>query len=598
MDIYFHPFVIPFSLGVLIMLGVLIYKYANWFADLTSQERGIFFKSIFTRKTLISIKECVTECLLHLKIYRVNLRLGYMHMSLALGWFLLILVGWLETAAILSDQIVPLYVHVFFRFFVPVAPDNVAHVIDYAPIMDALLLIILISVALAVIKRFKSTILGMRKATKHTLADHFALTSLWLIFPVRLLAESATCGIHRGGSFLTYSVGSFLSGILPIENLELPLWWLYSIVLCVFMVSLPFSRYLHIFAEIPHIFLKNYNIRPKNTPSAIDKFQIAACSRCGICIDPCQMQSSAGVNNMQSVYFLRDCREGNLTQKIADNCLMCGRCEQRCPVGIDLNSIRLNRRQGSVPRIGLNPYGYASQIDTSQGSGKVGYFAGCMTTLSPRILHSMERIFKSANEQVWWADRDGGICCGRPLMLAGDIEGAKKMMQFNSELFHKHQIETLVTSCPICLKVFKEEYKLQGIRVLHHSEYIEELIAQKRLQLEKSARAVTYHDPCELGRGCGIYTAPRNVIESVAILREATQNSEQGLCCGASLANTVIETPQVYKIATDAAAQFESTGAEMLVTACPLCKKSFAKVSHIPVKDLSELVSESIKADI
>ena len=301
---------------------------------------------------------------------------------------------------------------------------------------------------------------------------------------------------------------------------------------------------------------------------------------------------------MQSVYFLRDCREGNLTQKIADNCLMCGRCEQRCPVGIDLNSIRLNRRQGSVPRIGLNPYGYASQIDTSQGSGKVGYFAACMTSLSPRILHSMERIFKSANEQVWWADRDGGICCGRPLMLAGDIEGAKKMMQFNTELFLKHQIETLVTSCPICLKVFKEEYKLQGIRVLHHSEYIEELIAQKRLQLEKNSRTVTYHDPCELGRGCGIYTAPRNVIESVAILREASQNSEQGLCCGASLANTVIETPQVYKIATDAAAQFESTGAEMLVTACPLCKKSFAKVSHIPVKDLSELVSESIKADI
>ena len=88
------------------------------------------------------------------------------------------------------------------------------------------------------------------------------------------------------------------------------------------------------------------------------------------------------------------------------------------------------------------------------------------------------------------------------------------------------------------------------------------------------------------------------MIESVATLREAAQHSEQGLCCGASLANSVIETQQVYKIATDAAAQFESTGAEMLVTACPLCKKSFAKVSQIPVKDLSELVSESIKANI
>ena len=83
MEIYFHPFVIPFSLGVLVMLGVLMYRYANWFADLTSQERGQFFKSIFTRKTLISIKECVTECLLHLKIYRVNRRVGYMHRSLA-----------------------------------------------------------------------------------------------------------------------------------------------------------------------------------------------------------------------------------------------------------------------------------------------------------------------------------------------------------------------------------------------------------------------------------------------------------------------------------------------------------------------------------
>ncbi len=594
MNTYFHPFVIPFSLGVLFLFATLIFKYVRWYLGLTSDEKLLIRKSLFTVKSLKAVKECFTECLLHLKIYKVNLRLGYMHMSLAFGWFLLILVGQLETATYLANDFVPLYVHVFFRYFFPIAPEGVVHNIDYAPLMDALLLIILISVGLAMTKRLKSKLLGMKKTTRHTLGDRLALSSLWLIFPARLLAESATCGAHGGGSFLTSSVGDLMANICPVDMIELPLWWLYSIVLGIFMVSLPFSRYLHIFAEIPHIFLKNYGVRAKNEKSTVDDFQIAACSRCGICIDPCQMQSSAGVNNMQSVYFLRDCRQGTLEYRTADNCLMCGRCEQRCPVGIDLNTIRLNRRQGTLSRLGTNPYSYANQLDTSSGSGKVGYFAGCMTSLSPRILHSMDRIFESARENVWNADRDGGICCGRPLMLAGDIDGARKMMQMNTELFRKHQIETLVTSCPICLKVFKEEYNLQGIRVLHHSEYILELISQGRLSVKNNGNLVTYHDPCELGRGSGIYAAPREVIEAVASLREADEHSEHSLCCGSSLANTVIGTPQAYKIASDAAACFESTGAQTLITSCPLCKKAFAKVSQIPVKDLSELVCESL----
>ena len=594
MNYYFHPFVLPFSLGVLFLFAALIFKYIRWSLKLTAEQKSMIKKSLFSKRSLCAVKECITECLLHLKIYKVNFRLGYMHMSLAFGWFLLILVGQFETATYLNDQFVPLYVHVFFRYFVPVVPAGVEHVIDYAPIMDALLLLILISVGLALFKRVKSRVLGMKKTTKHTTGDRIALAALWLIFPIRLLAESATCGAHGGGSFLTSSVGALMADALPVEVIELPLWWAYSIVLCLFMVSLPFSRYLHIFAEIPHIFLKKYGVRPSSKQSVVDDFQIAACSRCGICIDPCQMQSSAGVNNMQAVYFLRDCREATLEQKTADNCLMCGRCEQRCPVGIDLNTIRLNRRQGTLPRHGANPYSYANQIDASSGSGKVGYFAGCMTSLSPRILHSMDTIFKSVNEDVWWADREGGICCGRPLMLAGDMDGAMRMIQMNKELFRKYEIETLVTSCPICLKVFKEEYALQGVRVMHHTEYISELISNKRLLLENNGTVVTYHDPCELGRGCGIYEAPREVIRAVATLKEVNEHSENSLCCGSSLANTVIQTPQAYKIATDAAESFESTGAESLITSCPLCKKAFAKVSNIPVKDISELVCESI----
>ena len=61
----------------------------------------------------------------------------------------------------------------------------------------------------------------------------------------------------------------------------------------------------------------------------------------------------------------------------------------------------------------------------------------------------MEQIFKASGEQVWWADKEGGVCCGRPLKLSGEIEAARRMMDYNTELFRKHGIRTLVTSCPI-----------------------------------------------------------------------------------------------------------------------------------------------------
>ena len=80
---------------------------------------------------------------------------------------------------------------------------------------------------------------------------------------------------------------------------ELPCWWLYSIALGVFFVALPFSRYMHIFTEIPLIFLRNAGLRSGERPSSYDRFQTDACSRCGICIDPCQLQR-AGIHGVQA----------------------------------------------------------------------------------------------------------------------------------------------------------------------------------------------------------------------------------------------------------------------------------------------------------
>ncbi|MDL2320352.1 (Fe-S)-binding protein [Alistipes sp. OttesenSCG-928-B03] len=617
---YYDHFVLPFTVGVIALFSVIIYKYVRWFVRMPREDKLLVKKNIFTRKTIEAVWEVCRESLFHVKIWKTNPVLGYMHMSFALGWFLLIAVGWVEAALHLDASMVPLHAHVFFKFFGPGAVSTTSGKL-LGFVMDALLLFVLSGVALALFKRIRSRALGMRKATKHTWGDRLALMSLWFIFPARLVAESAASGIDGGHTFLTGSIGSWMLetfGIEQLFNINAGAWWFYSLVLGMFFVAMPFSRYMHIFTEIPLIFLRKYKVRSCEEFKTFDHFQIEACSRCGICIDPCQLQADAGIDNVQSVYFLRDRRYHKLTPEVANTCLMCGRCEAKCPVGIELNMLRLNSRQkyNDLPAEGRYDYlnaGLKARLAAADESlpapdsaasepaitppiaSKVGYFAGCMTLLAPKILRSMEEIFQASGDDVWWADRDGGVCCGRPLKLSGEVAAARKMMDFNKELFVSKGITTLVTSCPICLKVFREDYDLPGIEVLHHSQYILRLMEQGRLNVEQTGMSYTYHDPCELGRGCGIYDEPRAVIGRVGELTEVGQTREHAYCCGSSLANIPLNDAQQGRIGAALGAEFEATGARTVVTSCPLCKKSIARHTSRPVADLAEIVAEGLR---
>lgn len=591
---FFAPFCIPFLVGAAVMFIALAWKWGLWLWRLPRADKRLILRGLPSRATLDAVGEVVCESLLHRRIFRVNPLLGYMHMSLAFGWFLLIAVGWIETMACLGLRWVPIQGHVFSRYF----STGLEHVAAFDFLMDLLLLFVLSGVALAWGKRFFSRRMGMRRTTKHVPGDRIALSALWFVFPARLTAESITCALYGGGGFLTGTIGEWLAGhcsTLALMSAESVAWWFYSSCLGIFFVALPFSRYMHIFTEIPLIFLRRYGLRSGEKATSYDDFQVEACSRCGICIDPCQLQSVLRIDDVQSVYFLRDRRYGMLRREVADNCLMCGRCAEKCPVGIDLNTLRLNARDGLRNVPDERRYDYLKGLDRSSGEGKVGYFAGCMTLLTPRILTAMETVFAAAGEQVWWADRDGGVCCGRPLKLAGETDSARRMMRYNTELFRKHGITTLVTSCPICLKVFREDYALDGIEVLHHSEYMLRLQQAGRLSLRRGATRFAYHDPCELGRGSGIYDAPRAVIEAVGELLEPEHTRENALCCGSSVANTAITDGQQVRIARSVAGELEATGAEVVVTACPLCKKALGRGTATAVRDLAEVVAERLK---
>ena len=502
---HFSLFVIPFTAGMIILTVLLAFRYIKWLSNLEAGNLTKIGLNIFSVKTLYAVREVFMECLLHRKVFKTNRMLGYMHMSLAFGWFMLIVIGKLETFFYTGKFANEFYYPVFFRFF-ELTPHKSGMLFVFNAAMDFTLLVVLSGIVIAILRRFRPKITGMKKNTKHSTGDRLALTALWLIFPLRLLAESATAGYAANGSFMTQPLGDFLAFFLPVQTLSIVFWWMYSISLGAFMVSIPFSRYMHIPTEILLIFLRNWGLKTNDKFTGFSEIEIQSCSRCGICIDTCQMNSQGNNCTSQMVYFLRDYRYNQLRPDLTDNCLLCGRCTVACPVGIDLTQQRILQRKKTTFE---QPEGFKYlPVNQPVAKADVVYFAGCMSHLSPTISRSMEKIFKAAKVNYLFLDKDESVCCGRPLKLSGQFEAAKKLVENNRQRIIASGAKTLVTSCPICYKSFKEDYHL-NIEVLHHSEYLPGLILQKRISVLPSGKKVVFHDPCELGRGSDIYIQPR-----------------------------------------------------------------------------------------
>ncbi len=590
---YFISFVVPFYLGCLFLFGVLIYKYVRWIRNIDKAQRRIMWRNIFSLKIFSAIGETFRESLLHRKIYKKNPLLGYMHMSLAFGWFLMIVVGKIESSIFNKSLIDDPSFAIFFRYFVRdkgLFPGQ--NTLSF--IMDFLLLVVLSGLALAIFKRFRSRTLGMKKTTKQTTIDKVALTALWWIFPFRLLSESVTAGLTFNGSFLTQSFGNFLEAIhLPLETMELPLWWAYSLTLCTFFACLPFSRYMHIFTEVVLIFLRNLGVKSTEQFNGYSLMQINACSRCGICIDACQLSFAGDTNHVQPVNFIADTRYRRLSAEVLNNCLMCDRCVDACPVGVESTLIRQQIRN-KTPEQGKLYYTY-DQAEKAKKKYNVIYFAGCMTHLTPAIINSMKKIFEEANERYWFMDEDKGLCCGRPLRQQGFLQQADELLLKNKELIISSGVKLLVTSCPICYKTFKNDYLLKDMQIMHHTEYIDYLIKYGRIKVEKSEKDIVYHDPCELGRGCAIYDEPRRVLSAVGNLQKIEYDKSKAFCCGNTLGNTLISTNTQQKVRDNALNMLTKSNPDFLATACPLCKKTFANSNTIKVKDIAEIVAESLE---
>ena len=201
-------------------------------------------------------------------------------------------------------------------------------------------------------------------------------------------------------------------------------------------------------------------------------------------------------------------------------------------------------------------------------------------------------------------------CTGDPARRAGNEFLFQTMAYQNIQTLNNYGVKKIVTICPHCFNIFKNEYPELGgtYEVLHHSVFLQQLIDAGKIKLTDSTtfkgKKITYHDSCYLGRANNIFEAPRKVLEVLdAELIEMKRCGKNGFCCGAGGAQMFKEEePGKTRVNLDRANEAIDTGATIVAAACPYCNtmltdgvKAAEKEEDVKVMDIAELIAASLE---
>ncbi len=199
-------------------------------------------------------------------------------------------------------------------------------------------------------------------------------------------------------------------------------------------------------------------------------------------------------------------------------------------------------------------------------------------------------------------------CTGDPARRAGNEFLFQMLAQQNVAVLNMYEVKKIVTACPHCFNVIKNEYPELGgnYEVVHHTQFLQGLLAEGRLKIEGGnfkGKKITYHDSCYLGRANDVYEAPRSLLSSLdADLVEMKRCRTNGLCCGAGGAQMWKEDePGDKRINTERVEEALGTGAEIVAVNCPFCMTMMTdgvtakeKQESVMVYDLAELILNNI----
>ncbi len=368
------------------------------------------------------------------------------------------------------------------------------------------------------------------------------------------------------------------------------------------------------------------------------------CARCGYCNGVCCTYRELGWESTSPRGWLAMLREfsrnGSTSERLPDdfvqrlyNCTLCGKCAQVCPAHIDLRRIWLALRQEAVEK-GQGPdfVGRMSEVVARERNvfdmpneeraewvefmadapddryqkerADVLYYVGCVSSFSA----AAQGIPKALAKVLELADVDFSIlggeewCCGFPLIAAGQRKEADVLIAHNIEGIKELGAKTVVFNCPSCFHAWKHEYHLEGVELLHETQFLARLIAEGKLKLGDVHARVTYHDPCDLGRNSGVYEEPRQVLRSIPGLEfvELLHNRSEAPCCGGGGDFEMLDPTMTQRIATHLIDEAHRAKAERLIVACPQCKRTSvngaeALESSLKIVDIAEVVLEAAR---
>jgi heterodisulfide reductase subunit D len=201
------------------------------------------------------------------------------------------------------------------------------------------------------------------------------------------------------------------------------------------------------------------------------------------------------------------------------------------------------------------------------------------------------------------------MCNGDPVRRAGNEFMFQMMAYQNIQTLNNYGIKRIVTACPHCFNILKNEYPALGgnYEVIHHTVFLQQLIDEGKIKLKDGGafkgKKITYHDSCYLGRANNIYEAPRKVLEAFDTeLVEMKRCKTNGLCCGAGGAQMFKEEEKgTIRINSERTNEAIGTGANIIAAACPFCNtmltdgvKNAEKEDSVKVLDIAELVAASL----
>ena len=325
-------------------------------------------------------------------------------------------------------------------------------------------------------------------------------------------------------------------------------------------------------------------------------------------------------------------------------CTTCAACMQECPVNIEhvpaivgmrrsmvMMESSFNEESALLPDIYGNmetnsvPWGGFSEQDRANWADGKGiktaaedpemdvlFWVGCAGSFDERAkktTSAFAELMQIANINFRILGTEER-CTGDPARRSGNEYLADMLTKMNVETMNAYHVKTIVTTCPHCFNTLKNDYPQFGgiYDVMHHSQYVKELIESGKLSIDKekttvSSDAITYHDSCYLGRYNNEYEAPRALLENVPGLTiiEVENSQDKGFCCGAGGGRMFMEETVGDRVNITRTNELLATGAKTIAVNCPFCTtmitdgiKAADMVDSVQVRDISEILLESI----